>query len=72
LLPLNLSQVALKDVLDQQKVPTQSLEWDDYVDVSGNLRAMNERDALVEIDKYAKLVNRDVYWTGKFRHEISI
>ncbi|MEK7104372.1 MAG: hypothetical protein AAB842_03165 [Patescibacteria group bacterium] len=57
LLPLNLSHIALKDVFEQQGVFIKSLSWKNYVNTIGNLRDSNERDALVEIDKYAKLVS---------------
>jgi hypothetical protein len=57
LLPLNLSQVALLDILLKNDCAPNYLVWDDYVEVSKDLRNMIERDAIMEINGYAKIVD---------------
>lgn len=71
LLPLNLSQIALTDLLKEQGAYLQGLEWDHYVDVKKDLRQLNEKEALVEIDSYAKLVDEDEQLSGKFVRDFS-
>lgn len=71
LLPLNLSQIALAGLLKEQGSYLQGLEWDNYVDVNKELRQMNEREALIEIDSYAKLVDEDKHLSDKFVRDFS-
>jgi len=66
LLPLNLSQIALIDMLKEQGLNPQCLEWGNYINISGKLRDMTEKEALAEIDKYAKTVNGDDDLSEKF------
>lgn len=66
LLPLNLSQVALLDILLQNDCAPNYLTWNNYVEVSKNLRNMAEKDAIVEINNYAKIVDEDRNLCSKF------
>ncbi len=66
LLPLNLAHLALTDILKECGACTQYMEWSNYVNVSDNLRSMNEKEALVEINDYARLVDADEELSSKF------
>lgn len=66
LLPLNLSQIALLNVLLKNKCAPNYLQWDNYVEVNKNLMDMTEKDAIVEINKYATIVNNDDKLSKKF------
>ncbi len=57
LLPLNLSHIALIDMLKDQGLNPQCLEWANYVEVSNKLRDMDEKEGLIEIDTYARIVD---------------
>ncbi len=59
LLPLNLSQVALTDLLEPVGACPQQITWETYVSVDEHLREMTEREALPEIEKYAQIVEGD-------------
>jgi hypothetical protein len=69
LLPLNLSQVALIDMLKEQGLNPQCLEWDNYTKVNNKLRDMTEKEALVEIDRYAKTLDYDDNLSKKFMQD---
>lgn len=66
LLPLNLSQVALLDVLLKNNCAINYMQWDNYVEVNRNLKNMTEKDAIVEINKYANIVDNDEKLSKKF------
>lgn len=66
LLPLNLSQVSLLDILLKNDCAPNYLVWDDYVEVSKDLRNMIEKDAIAEINGYAKIVDESDGLSKKF------
>jgi hypothetical protein len=49
----------------------QGLDWSNYVDVRKDLRQLGERDALAEIDSYAKKVDEDEHLSEKFVKDFS-
>jgi hypothetical protein len=66
LLPLNLSQVALLDILLKNNCAPNYMIWNDYVNESKDLRNMIEKDAITEINNYAKMVDQDIKLSSKF------
>jgi len=66
LLPLNLSQMALLDILLKNDCAQNYLVWDDYVEVSKELTNMIEGDVIVEINSYAKKVDESEDLSNKF------
>lgn len=72
LLPLNLSQITLTDLLKEQGAYMQGLDWSNYVDVRKDLRQLGERDALAEIDSYAKKVDEDEHLSEEFVRDFSM
>ena len=66
LLPLNLSQVALADILSERGCFDSCLKWEDYVDVDKDLRDMTEKDAISEINRYAEIIDKDEKLSRKF------
>lgn len=69
--PLNLSHLALTDLLKELKACPQELEWNNYVYVKKELRQLTEKDALVEIDSYAKLIDEDKNLSKTFVEDFS-
>ncbi|MBP7134330.1 hypothetical protein KBA73_03875 [Patescibacteria group bacterium] len=70
LLPLNLSQVALTDLLEPVGACPQQLTWETYVSVDEGLREMSERDALPEIERYAQLLQKNESVLTRFSHDL--
>jgi len=66
LLPLNLSQVALLDILIESNSAPNYLQWDDYVKIDKNLRNMTEKDTIKKINAYASIVDNDKKLSSKF------
>ncbi len=60
LLPINLSHLALTDLLKRQRACPQMLQWNSYISVDENIRDLNEKDALTLIDSYAQRVDGEV------------
>ncbi len=69
LLPLNLSQIALLDILFKNDCAPNYLIWDNYVKVNNNLRSMTEKDALAEINEYAKIVAGNKRLSNRFSRD---
>jgi hypothetical protein len=59
LLPINLSQIALTDLLSRFDACPNSMKFDDYVVIDDQLRQMSERGAMAELDKYAGIINKN-------------
>lgn len=57
--PINLSHIGLIDVLKKEGAYAQGLEWQKYLKTNDNLGNMSEKEALVEIDGYAKVINEN-------------
>jgi hypothetical protein len=64
--PLNLSQAALLDVLLKNDCAPNYMIWNKYVDERRDLRDMIEKDAIAEINNYAKIVDEDRNLSAKF------
>jgi hypothetical protein len=66
LLPLNLSHMALEDILRNHDCAPNRMEWENYVTVHKDLRNMTEREAIAFIDSYAKIIVEDETLTKKY------
>lgn len=66
LLPLNLSQIALTDVLEKHGAYVQGLGWQKYLKINNNLRSISEKEALVEIDNYARIIDENEELSKRF------
>lgn len=53
LLPLNLSQIGLTNILKPLGACPQMLSWESYLAVEDNLTSLSERDGIAKINKYA-------------------
>lgn len=59
LMPMNLSQLALTKILDQYNAAPQSLFWSPYCPEEKDLTLLNEKDAIIELSKYAEKIYKD-------------
>jgi len=59
LMPMNLSQLALVEILDQYNAAPQSLSWSSYCPGERDPASLNEKDAIIESSKCAEKIYRD-------------
>ncbi len=70
LLPMNLSQLALTDLLSRYDANPQSFAWDKYVSEKIN-RELNERDAITEFNRYAEIIKTNSKIYIKLKNDLS-
>ena len=58
LLPMNLSQMALTDFLENFEASKEQLKWSDYVDETEPLFQLSEKEAIVKYTEYAAFISR--------------
>lgn len=56
LLPINLSNLALTNLLEEKYFKTHKLNWRDYVEIHPNIEFLTEKDGIKEIEKYAGII----------------
>lgn len=54
LLPMNLSQLALTEVLDKYSAASQKVYWDSYFSKKIDLSLLDEKNAILKLNEYAK------------------
>lgn len=59
LMPMNLSQLALTDILAKYDAAPQVINWDSYFLEKIDIRSLNEKDAIAELGKYAESIYQD-------------
>ena len=59
LMPMNLSQLALTEILNQHNAAPQSLFWGSYCPEETDPTSLNEKDAIIELNKYAEKIYKD-------------
>src|SRR3989338_8345062 len=58
-MPMNLSQLALTEILNQHNATPQSLFWGSYCPEETDPTSLNEKDAIIELNKYAEKIYKD-------------
>jgi len=59
LMPMNLSQLALTDILAKYDAAPQVINWDSYFLEKIDITSLNEKDTIVELGKHAERICRD-------------
>lgn len=59
LLPMNLSQLALTEVLSECNASDSQLEWSSYVEGANDLSSLTEREAIAKLSEYAGILKDD-------------
>lgn len=70
LLPMNLSQLALTDLLSRYNAADDCLRWDNYILKTTNSTMQNEKDALVAFNVYAETIKTHKEMHGRLTRDI--
>lgn len=70
LLPMNLSQFALTNILDKYNASPQKLSWDMYIPYLKDMTLINEKDAIIQFDRYASKLISNTVFTQKYTNDL--
>ena len=65
---MNLSQLALIGVLDEYNAASKSMDWGSYFSNKIDAKTLDEKDAILEFNKYAEIIYND----EKLKHKLII
>lgn len=70
LMPMNLSQLALTNILSEYNAAPQSLSWNSYYSEETDPTSLSEKDAIIEFSKYAEKIYKDKQIQTRLENDI--